>query len=131
MFGSTNIRRRMTDTHLPQDGKESLVNDAVLGDVVDGADDGARRRPRPAETRRPEPLGVDADETPTSVVVDERRDDEPRQPRRLHADVPTVLAVAAAAAAGRSQLLDARTTHVDDHSPVSYTHLTLPTILRV
>ena len=38
------------DAHLPQDGKQRLVDDAVLGDVVDGADDEPRRRSSPAET---------------------------------------------------------------------------------
>jgi len=92
-------------THLPQDGKQRLVDDAVLSDVVDGADDEPRRRPAPAEARRPEPLGVDAHEAPSSVVVDKRRDHEPRQPRRIDADVPR-----------RAGLVDARTPHVDNHS---------------
>ena len=104
--------------HLPEYGEQRLVNDAILCDVVDGADDGPRGGASPAETRWPEPLGVDPHEATPSrrgsaaraapAVVDQGGGHEPRQPRRVDADVARRL--------GRVVVVHARTPHVHDHS---------------
>ena len=86
------MSQRCRCTDLPQDGKQSVVYRAGLGDLVDGVDDDSRRGSRPAEVCRPEPLGVDPDEAAPPVVVDQRRDDEFRQRGRIDADVPVVVA---------------------------------------
>ena len=64
------------------------MDSAVFGDVVDGVDDDSRRRAGPAEASRPEPISVNAHKAASSVVVHQRRDDQPRQSGQRRDDQP-------------------------------------------